>query len=433
MSHAQAPGSQAPDRQGSPAEQRGVTGTVSGIVEPGTPVIAQFNDSFRPIMDGVAICTENYAKWLNHDHEPTIVITPGIPEYQYNDDFAVYAFASMPFLPMRPFRVGLPFLDPTFQRQLDSINFKLIHSHAPFVTGLMARKIALERGVPHISTFHSKYHEDFRRVFRSRTIVKELLKQVVAFFESADAVWAPNKSTAQTLWSYGYQGEIDIVPSGTDMSAPTPEELEQYRAAGWELFKSRVPAKFRLEGFDRAPVFLFVGQHRWEKNLDLIIETLDQLNRRGADFRMIFVGTGYASDQLRREVQRRELEEKVAFVGVVVDRERIKGLYALADLFLFPSLYDTVGLVVREAAAFGVPSVLVKGSSATEGIEDGREAFFTGNSAGEMADLLGELTKNMDRIRRVGEEARRRLDLSWRTIVSQVHQKYEAILADWSP
>ncbi|MFP4484866.1 MAG: glycosyltransferase [Spirochaetaceae bacterium] len=414
-------------------EARGVTGTVSGVVEPGTPVIAQFNDSFRPVMDGVAICTENYAKWLNHDHESTIVITPGIPEYQYNQDFAVYTFASMPFLPMRPFRLGLPFLDPIFQRQLDGINFKLIHSHAPFVTGFMARKIATERGVPHISTFHSKYHEDFRRVFRSQTIVKELLKQVVAFYESADAVWAPNKSTAETLRSYGYRGEIDIVPSGTDISAPSAEELAQYRATGWELFKSRVGPRFRLEGFDQAPVFLFVGQHRWEKNLDLVVEALDHLNRRGGDFRMIFVGTGYAVDQLRREVQRRDLEEKVAFVGVVVDRERIKGLYALADLFLFPSLYDTVGLVVREAAAFGIPSILVKGSSATEGMEDGREAFFTGNSADEMGRLLGELSRDMDRIRRVGEEARRRLNLSWRSVVAQVYRKYQAILADRSP
>ena len=397
----------------------------------GTSVIAQFNDSYRPVMDGVAICTENYAKWLNHDHAPTIIVTPGVPGFHYEADFEVYSFSSIPFLPMRPFRVGLPFLDRSFQRRLQATEMTLIHSHAPFVTGLMARRVARERGIPHITTFHSKYHEDFKRVVQSDTLVRPMLKRLVAFYESADAVWAPNESTTETLRSYGYRGRIDIVPSGTDMSAPTAEEFARYRSAGWELLRARAASDFRLEGFFEAPVFMFVGQHRWEKNLNLIVQSLGELHRRGVDFRALFVGTGYAVDAIRREVNRRQLASKVAFVGVVVDRERIKGLYALADLFLFPSLYDTVGLVVREAAAFGVPSVLVRGSSATEGIQDDREAFFTDNEPGAMADLLTELAHDRERVRRVGHEARGRLDLSWRTIVEQVYEKYREILDAW--
>jgi glycosyltransferase involved in cell wall biosynthesis len=192
-----------------------------------------------------------------------------------------------------------------------------------------------------------------------------------------------------------------------------------------------VDKNFELDGFDTAPVFLFVGQHRWEKNLDLIVKALDALNKRGTDFRALFVGTGYAADALKLETWWLGLSPKVSFLGMVVDRERIKGLYALADVFLFPSLYDTVGLVVREAAAFGVPSILVRGSSATEGIVDGREAFFTENRPESMADLLAELAGDMERVRRVGEEARRRLDLSWRTIVGKVYEKYQRILHDW--
>jgi 1,2-diacylglycerol 3-alpha-glucosyltransferase len=396
-----------------------------------TPVIAQYNDTYRPIMDGVAICTENYVHWLNHDHERSILVTPRFPEYSYRADYEVYTFHSVPFLPMRPFRIGLPFLDQDFKEQIETVNFRLIHSHCPFVTGLMARKTARERGVPHVSTFHSKYHEDFLRVFKSKQVVKQLLKQVVSFYESADAVWTPNTSTAETLRSYGYRGEIDVVSSGTDMSSPTEAQMKHYKVAGWELLKDRVDKSFELDGFDQAPVFLFVGQHRWEKNLELIVKALDALNKRGRDFRALFVGTGYAVDALRLETWWHGLSPKVSFLGMVVDRERIKGLYALADIFLFPSLYDTVGLVVREAAAFGVPSILVRGSSATEGIVDGREAFFTDNRPEAMADLLGGLADDLPRVRRVGEEARQRLDLSWRTIVGRVYEKYQRILHDW--
>lgn len=417
-----------PDAQEGRMEVRGARTSE----ETNEPVILQLNDSFRPVMDGVAICAENYAKWLTLDHEQTVVVTPRFPTYHYREVFPVYSFMSLPFLPMRPFRLGLPVLDRDFQRQLDTMQFSIIHSHCPFVTGLMALRLARERGIPHVTTFHSKYHEDFLRVAKSRALVRQMLKFLVAFYDRADAVWAPNTPTARTLRSYGFTGPIDVVPSGTDMSAPDDDEMAHYRREGMTLLRQRVPADFDLSRLEELPVFLFVGQHRWEKNLELIIHSLDALNRRGVEFRAFFVGTGYAADALRRLTQRRGLSDKVSFVGVVVERERIKGLYALSDLFLFPSLYDTVGLVVREAAAFGVPSVLVRGSSATEGIEDGREAFFTENDATGMAALLESLSGDMERVRRVGREARNRLDLSWRTIVGQVHEKYREIIRSHS-
>lgn len=58
------------------------------------------------------------------------------------------------------------------------------------------------------------------------------------------------------------------------------------------------------------------------------------------------------------------------FLGPVYDRDVIRAWYCRSDLFLFPSEFDTNGLVVREAAACGLGSVLVEGSCAAEGIVD---------------------------------------------------------------
>ena len=69
------------------------------------------------------------------------------------------------------------------------------------------------------------------------------------------------------------------------------------------------------------------------------------------------------------------IADKVTFAGRVTDRERLKQYYAAADLFLFPSLYDTDGLVVREAAALDTPSVMLKEASASGMLTDGETGF----------------------------------------------------------
>lgn len=65
------------------------------------------------------------------------------------------------------------------------------------------------------------------------------------------------------------------------------------------------------------------------------------------------------------------------FTGAIYDREELRVYYTAGDLFIFPSLYDTNGIVVREAAACGVASVMIKGSCAAEGITHMRTGILT--------------------------------------------------------
>ena len=77
------------------------------------------------------------------------------------------------------------------------------------------------------------------------------------------------------------------------------------------------------------------------------------------------------------------------------DREIVRAWYTRADLLLFPSTFDTNGLVVREAAACGLGSLLVRGSCAAEGITDGRNGILIEENAASLAAVLGrqELTR----------------------------------------
>ena len=82
---------------------------------------------------------------------------------------------------------------------------------------------------------------------------------------------------------------------------------------------------------------------------------------------------------------------KCIFTGPVYDRDALRAWNTRADLFLFPSTFDTNGLVVREAAACGLASVLIEGSCAAEGITDGRNGFIIEETPEALAALLQKM------------------------------------------
>ena len=99
-------------------------------------------------------------------------------------------------------------------------------------------------------------------------------------------------------------------------------------------------------------------------------------------------------------------------------------LYARADLFLFPSLYDTAGLVVREAAAAGTPSLLVEGSCAAECVCDGENGFLCKDDPKSICDTIVRVMTDEALRRRVGEAARETIPVPWSGVIQDVRERY---------
>ena len=123
--------------------------------------------------------------------------------------------------------------------------------------------------------------------------------------------------------------------------------------------------------------------------------------------------------EARAEVETLRLSDRCFFTGSIADRETLRAWYCRADLFLFPSTFDTNGLVVREAAASGCPSVLIAGSCAAEGVTDGRNGFLIEENAVSLCAKLTALCADREAMRRVGENAMRELYLSWEDAVAR--------------
>lgn len=377
-------------------------------------MIGLFNDCFPPIMDGVSLTTQNYAYWLNKKAGNVCVVTPKSPDAVDDEEYPIYRYSSVPIPMRKPYRLGFPRIDWPFHERIRKLSFDLVHAHCPFSSGGLAMKIAREQHIPIVATFHSKYRADFERAIPSRLVVDYLIRKVIRFYEAADEVWIPQAAVEETLREYGYRGPVEVVDNGNDFAGEQAVDT------------IREEARCTLGIRPGEPVFLFVGQHIWEKNLAFLLDALARLG--DVPFRMYFIGSGYAAADLRQRATLLGLNDKVTFVGTIVDRNVLKRYYAAADLFLFPSLYDNAPLVVREAAALHTPSVLLRNSTASEIISDSVNGFLSEGSVEAYAARLREVLQAPLLMKHAGEEASRTIARSWQNVAEEVYDRYTSLI-----
>lgn len=378
------------------------------------PMIGIFNDSFPPIMDGVAVAAKNYAYWLNKKVGNTCVITPNSPDVVYNEPYPVYGYTSLPIPFRKPYRYGFPYVDRQFMQKMERIPFKLVHAHCPFSSGTIAMRVARQQNVPIIATFHSKYRQDFERIIPNKFIVDYIIKNIIKFYDMADEVWIPQADVEDTIREYGYKGRVEVVDNGNDFTSDNDDTL------------TKEVSRHELGLSAEDNVLLFVGQHIWEKNTGFIINALEILKEM--PYKMFFVGTGYAADEMKEMVVRKGLSGKVTFIGQITDRDILKRYYAAADLFLFPSKYDNAPLVVRESAAMKTPSILMAGSTSAGIINDGFNGFLSQDSIYDFAMTIRNLIMHKDIIGKVGMNASRTIARSWSDVIDEVECRYNEII-----
>lgn len=373
------------------------------------------SEAFPPVMDGVAVCVQNYAYWMQKKVGGVSVITPNVYGADYKSlDYQVLDYLSVPVPFRKPYVTGVAQIDPVFLTRLSMRKFKLVHAHSPFTSGRVAASVAKAQGIPLVATFHSKFRDDYAKIIPSDFVVDQMLKVTMEFFDKADEVWVPQESVVDVIREYGYKGPVEVVENGSDLVADYPDSYfaEARKALGIG------PDEF---------VFLFVGQHVWQKNVRFIIDGLEKI--KDLKFRMFFVGTGYAAEEMKDLVREKGLDGHVTFTGMLTNRDDITRYYAVADLFLFPSLYDNAPLVVREAAALHTPSVMIDESTAATILRDGENGFLVPNNLDAFVSRLRELLADPERVHRVGKTASRSIVRSWEDVVDEVLDRYNRLIA----
>ena len=120
-------------------------------------------------------------------------------------------------------------------------------------------------------------------------------------------------------------------------------------------------------------VIMYVGNLKPHKNLPRLLEAYSKMNGR-EDTCLVLVGKAFDSEDLTPQIKALGIEDSVIKTGIIVDNELVD-FYNLADLFVFPSLYEGFGIPPLEAMACGTPVVCSNNSSLPEVVGDAAYVF----------------------------------------------------------
>lgn len=378
--------------------------------------VCLLNDSFPPVIDGVANAVLNYAQIIQQNQwGNTMVATPSVPDAEDDYPFPVFRYPSINTTKLIGYRAGYPF-DPSVVNGLEKQNIDVIHSHCPVMSTLLARTMRKSIDKPIILTYHTKFDIDIAKAVKSDFIQSAALKFLATNISACDEVWAVSHGAGENLRKIGYEGDYVVMENGVDFpkGRVTAEEIENIT---------------KLHSLQKdMPVFLFVGRMMWYKGVKISLDGLRIAKEKGENFKMIFIGDGADKDDIEKYAKEIGLENECLFVGAVHDRELLRAYFCRCDLFLFPSTYDTNGIVVREAAACGLGSILIKESCAAEGITDGRSGILIEENAQSMSEAIVQGCHNLDKLHDIGQHAMNEIYMSWEDSVKHAVDRYHIVI-----
>ncbi|MCH5163552.1 MAG: glycosyltransferase [Clostridiales bacterium] len=373
--------------------------------------VGLFIDTFYPMVDGVIMVVDNYAKRLSKFCNVTVfTLKPrGYKKCVRTYPYKVVSCRKI-FVPFLDYDLPTPKSDRKFMRQLEAADLDIVHIHSPFTIGRVGIKYAKKHNVPVIANLHSQFKMDFYKVTKSKLITKMLLKKIVKTFNECDEFYATNKTFAQVFLEYGVNHLPLVQQNGTDF-IPIEDT---------ETAIKTVNEKYNLPV--DMPVFLFVGRINKLKNIYFLLDALNLLNNK--HFKMIFVGDGQDLHDFKNKVASSSVKDNVIFTGKITDRELLAALYLRAKLFLFPSMYDTNSLVQIEAASQKTPTVFLKGSVTSATVTDNVNGFLSDPTPEAYAKRIEEILADDELYNSVSEGAARDIYVSWDRCVQEIYARY---------
>ena len=376
--------------------------------------IGLMTDTFLPVVDGVGRVVVAYANTLsNLGHEVTVSAPLYDTGYRGGYPFELVDYKGFKVPTSPQYKTGIAVLDSHYKKRMDMVRLDLVHSHSPFASGREALRLARQRCIPLVSTFHSKYYDDFLKATHSKTIAKAMLSSIVNYYDKCDEVWAVSKLSAEVLKEYGYKGESHVMTNGTQQRQTTPEVIEE---------------AVERYGLGDLPVLLFVGQINWKKNILRILEAAALLQQTNPNFKLVLAGQGPDSEAIVKKADSLGLTRQLVMTGMISETRMLDALYARANLFVIPSLYDTFSLVIREAAAMKTPSVAIRGSCAAECIEHGVNGFLCQDNKESLYAVILETLEDPARTRAIGEQAYKTIPVPWEDVLTQAVARYEYLI-----
>jgi len=378
--------------------------------------IGLFVDAFYPMVDGVVVVVDNYARLLSKIADVTVFAPSGRKDFDDSTlPYKVVRCRSRLPLFFLDYDLPMPEMDKNFKKELRESNLDIVHIHSPFSLGKQGLKYAKKHNIPVVATMHSQFKKDFLKNTHSKIISNIMLKKIMKVYNSCDECWAVNDNIGKVFVEYGAKMTPKTQNNGTDL------KLISDTGKVRELRK-----KYGITQEEK--VFLFVGRIDKLKNIFFTVGALKILKDKDFKFKMIFVGGGKDEKELQSKILAEKLDDCIIFAGKIYDRFELSCHYALADLFLFPSLYDASSLVQIEASSQKTPTIFLRGAVTAGTVTENVNGFLSENDELAFAQKIMGIFKDEKFYNQVCEASYRDLYVSWDDAVKKAYDDYVRLI-----
>lgn len=373
--------------------------------------IALFTEVFLPKVDGVVTRLVRSLEQLQALGHEVVIFAPGDPPPEYAG-FEVVRVRAVPFRPWYPeLSVGMP--TPEIARTMERFHPHVVHAVNPVWLAAYGTMSARRRDLPLLASFHTDVPSYTQRL-GLEWITDTTSRWITWMHNFAQVNLCTSQQMVQRARSAGIRN-VQLWPKAVDTDGYRPDNASR-------AMRERLTA-----GHPDDRLLVYVGRLSKEKDLDLLRPLMDRLP---ADVRLAFVGSG----PHREELERRFAGTRTVFTGYMSGAE-LAAAYASADLFVFPSTTETLGLVALESMASGVPVVGARAGGIPFAVREGVGGLL--HEPGDVDDLEAAVRRVLDdpdlRARLSAGGRAEALTHGWRAATEALVTAYEeAIERYWS-
>jgi phosphatidylinositol alpha 1,6-mannosyltransferase len=377
-------------------------------------------DTYTPQVNGVSVVTARTVSGLRERGWQVGVIAPRYPSRpllgvrQFVDDFGVadmhVELPSVAFPPYPDIRLAVPAYR-RIARTMEEFQPDLVHCATEFMIGRLGQIAAIRAGIPLVSSYHtdfSRYTEAYGAP-RLRSIVSDYIAR---FHGRSQRTYTPSEMARADLLGFGIK-DVEVWGRTIDATIFRPER--------------RDPFFRRLNGWQHKFVLLHVGRLAAEKGVRRILEgfAIARALLPVGTVQLVIAGGGPEEEALRRAAP-----PDVTFLGVLDHKRALPQLYASADAFVFASLTETLGLVVLEAMASGLPVIATPAGGVADHLRDGENGLaFPAADVDKMGHAMVRLVMDRKLCDELGRGARRTAKgLNWEAELDRLGASYREVL-----
>ncbi len=362
--------------------------------------IGIFTETYTPYISGLVTSEVMLKHALEKQGHEVYVVTANIESFKYEYDEKERVL-KIPGLPTGIYDSRLTSIYPVRAvKKIKSWKLDVIHSQTEFAVGTFARIIAKQYNIPLVHTYHTMYEDYIHYVTKGyfKKSTKKLLEYFTKFYcdTTATELIVPTTKTYKLFTEkYKFEKNIHIIPTGIEVDRFFEENISKEEVQN---------LRKRLDLSKKDFVILFVGRLAEEKNVEFLINSQKNLNKKYKNIKLIIVGDGPDKEKYEKLSNSLGLSNNIIFTGKAAWGD-MPYYYHISDVFATASKTETQGLTIIEAMASQVVPVCMRDEAFQSMVtEELNGLFFVTNE--EYETEIKRLYQNPKELKRFDKQAR---------------------------